>query len=100
MGILSYLTDRRKLMGTSKVVIAKGLFTHEGDMEVFFDALRISGLGKDHHHVEPPKIVKDGCRFRVTLRIEDHSWFLVRASLKDGMLRYWGKQFTIEEVVR
>ena len=87
-------------MSTSKVVIAEGLFTHEGDLEVFLDALKQSELGKDHHHVKPPKTVKDGCGFRVTLQFVDYAGFLIRASLKDGMLRYWGKQFTIEEVVR
>ncbi len=76
-------------------IVVKGVFSHEGDFDEFLYTLKDSELSKGHHHTRDMQIDYGDQEIKVTLYFKDIVDFLIKSSFKDGMLRHWGKQFTI-----
>ncbi len=85
--------------GANARVVAEGIFTHEGDLNEFLCTLKESELCKSHHHTKDMQVDYGGGKIKITLYFVDVVDFLIKSSLKDGMLRQWGKQFTITSPV-
>ena len=79
----------------SKTIVLEGIFEDPRSLREFLDALKVSELGKRHHHRAQMQIVYKKTAIHITLYFVDIVDFLIRYSLKDGVLRGWEGNFTI-----
>lgn len=80
-----------------KVTIAKGVLPDAKTKKRFFAMLKELNIGEPQHHAKPIAETAVNGKFHVTMYIKEHADFLIRASLKDGMLRHWGQFFQFEQ---
>lgn len=86
-------------MMTEKITIAKGIIPDAKTKKRFFARLKELTIGDPNNHAHPIEEIEVNGEFHITLYIKEHADFLIRSSLKDGMLRHWGKFFQFEQPV-
>ncbi|EKD22605.1 MAG: hypothetical protein ACD_84C00038G0002 [uncultured bacterium] len=84
--------------GKRIVTKAEGTFKNSKDFADFLNMFQAIELAKPHHHRKPSELIVLDRGVQFTMFINSHADFLVRASLKDGMLKKWSKLFEISTI--
>ena len=81
-------------MTSEKSTVAHGVFPNQLEFNKFLGTFREITLS--HHQSQEMKVETKGRKRVITLYIKDYADFLIRSSLRDGMLSRWKELFKLD----
>ncbi len=81
-------------MTQEKSVVARGVFPNKTELTRFLDMFKEQPVA--HHQSKKMEVAIKGRKRHITLYLKDWAVFMLKNSLRDGMLYRWRERFKID----